>query len=88
MEKDNKQNVTQAPIGRAYTHPYHSGNIKKPTSVYLNYLDHHPLNFSVVKTAELFHDFIGPEQVSPHYENFMVARKYALGFIVISEKNF
>lgn len=41
--------------------------------------DHHPLNLSIVKTAELFHDFIGPEQVSPHYENFLVARKYAIG---------
>jgi len=46
------------------------------------------LNFSPVKTAELFHDFIGPEQVSPHYENFMVSRKYLLifwaGFFVIN----
>jgi len=38
------------------------------------------LNFSAVKTAEFFHDFVGPEQVSPHYENFMVARKWALIF--------
>jgi hypothetical protein len=27
----------------------------------------------------LFHDFIGPEQVSPHYENFLVARKFLVG---------
>lgn len=67
LEEENKEPVKKN-IGRAYTHPYHS--------------DHHPLNFSVVKTAELFHDFIGPEQVSPHYENFLVARKYAVGFIV------
>lgn len=36
------------------------------------------MNFSPVKTAELFHDFMGPEQVSPHYENFMTARKFLI----------
>jgi hypothetical protein len=30
----------------------------------------------------MFHDFVGPEQVSPHYENFMVARKFAIAFWV------
>lgn len=42
-------------------------------------LDHHPLNFSAVKVAELFHDFVGPEQVSPHYENYLMSRKYLMG---------
>jgi len=54
------------PFPKGYSHPFQS--------------DHHPLNFSPVKTAELFHDFVGPEQVSPHYENFMMSRKYALIF--------
>eukprot|EP01017_Pseudomicrothorax_dubius_P004775 TRINITY_DN1104_c0_g1_i2.p1 TRINITY_DN1104_c0_g1~~TRINITY_DN1104_c0_g1_i2.p1 ORF type:complete len:443 (+),score=145.24 TRINITY_DN1104_c0_g1_i2:74-1330(+) len=54
----------QKPTARGYSHPYQS--------------DHHPINFSPVKTAELFFDFVGPEQVSPHYENFMVARKFAI----------
>jgi hypothetical protein len=43
-------------------------------------MDHHRLNFSAVKTAEFFHDFVGPEQVSPHYENFLVSRKYLMAF--------
>jgi hypothetical protein len=64
-ERDNKPPL-QRPFPKGYSHPYQS--------------DHHPLNFSPVKTAELFHDFIGPEQVSPHYENFMMSRKYALIF--------
>jgi hypothetical protein len=54
----------KAPTGRPYTHPYN--------------MPHNPINFSGVKSSELFHDFIGPEQVSPHYENFLVARKYLL----------
>ena len=57
--------VFEAPKGRAFHHPYNS--------------DHHPLNFSSVKNAELFHDLVGPEQVSPHYENFMMSRKWAIG---------
>lgn len=47
---------------KVYTHPFD--------------YEHQPLNFSPVKTAELFYEFVGPEQVSPHYENFLVARKY------------
>lgn len=43
-------------------------------------MKHHRINMSPVKTAEFFHDFVGPEQVSAHYENFMVARKFALIF--------
>lgn len=35
------------PIAKAYEHPYNS--------------EHHPLNFSAVKIAETFHDFVGPE---------------------------
>ncbi len=46
LEKEN-QKVNKKPTGRVYNHPYHS--------------EHHPLNFSAVKTAEFFHDFVGPE---------------------------
>lgn len=50
-------------------------------------MPHNPINFSGVKSSELFHDFVGPEMVSPHYENFLVARKYLLltfgGLVVI-----
>ena len=35
------------PTATPFYHPYHS--------------DHHPLNFSSVKNAELFHDLVGPE---------------------------
>jgi len=38
------------------------------------------LNFSPVKSAELFHDFVGPEIVSPHYENFLTSRKYLMAW--------
>jgi hypothetical protein len=60
-------------------------HFKKPTAIPFQHpydSPHHPLNFSSVKNAELFHDLVGPEQVSPHYENFMMARKWAIGFWV------
>lgn len=41
-------------------------------------IQHNPLTFSWGKILELGHDYIGPEQVSPHYENFMMSRKYAI----------
>ncbi|CAK77707.1 unnamed protein product (macronuclear) [Paramecium tetraurelia] len=72
IEKENKApNV--APQGKAFEHPYNN--------------PHNPVNMSGIKSSELFYNFIGPEQVSPHYENFLVARKYLLltygGLIVI-----
>ena len=73
VEKANKV-PPKAPTGRPYHHPYN--------------MAHNPINFSGVKSSELFHDFIGPEQVSPHYENFLVARKYLIlwfgGMLLIS----
>jgi len=51
---------------KIYQHPYDN--------------DHNPLTFSWGKLNELGFDFMGPEQVSPHYENFMMSRKYALTF--------
>lgn len=49
MELDMSKKVEKSNrIGQVgYTHPYHN--------------DHHPLNFSGVKTSELFFDWIGPE---------------------------
>lgn len=69
MEKDQASKMEKSSrLGQVgYTHPYHN--------------DHHPLNFSGVKTSELFLDWMGPEQVSPHYENFLVSRKYTISFI-------
>lgn len=34
-----------------------------------------------MKNSEFLFDLVGPEQVSPHYENFMVSRKYAISFV-------
>jgi hypothetical protein len=65
LEKANKPKTIKAPV-KGFVHPYNS--------------EHHPLNFSPVKTAELFHDFVGPELVSPHYENFLTSRKYLMAF--------
>lgn len=39
-------------------------SIKKPTGTIYNHphdSEHHKLNFSTVKTAEFFHDLMGPE---------------------------
>lgn len=65
IEQENRPAAAR-PFPKGYSHPYHS--------------DHHPINFSAVKNAELFHDFVGPEQVSAHYENFLMSRKYAMIF--------
>jgi len=65
IEQENRP-AANRPFPKGYSHPYHS--------------DHHPINFSAVKNAELFHDFVGPEQVSAHYENFLMSRKYAMIF--------
>ncbi|KAM3140163.1 hypothetical protein pb186bvf_007716 [Paramecium bursaria] len=73
VEKESKPQ-NKAPTGKAYIHPF-----EQP---------HQPVNFSGMKNSELFYDFIGPEQVSAHYENFLVARKYLMltlgGLFVIS----
>ena len=66
IEKTN-QGTIKKPMAKAYEHPFNSV--------------HHPLNFSAVKIAETFHDFVGPEQVSPHYENFTMSRKMLLSKI-------
>jgi hypothetical protein len=64
--EENNNIVFEKPKGQPFHHPFNS--------------EHHPVNFSSVKNAELFHDLVGPEQVSPHYENFMMSRKWAIGF--------
>jgi len=42
--------------------------------------EHYEVNCHPSKFTELIHDFIGPEQVSPHYESFLASRKWAIGF--------
>jgi len=49
--------------------------------VYTHPMDnkHQGVNFEAGKLEELFLDLVGPEQVSPHYENFLMSRKFAVG---------
>lgn len=51
---------------KAYVHPFDN--------------DHYSVNMSPVRTSEMFYEFVGPEQVSPHYESFLASRKWAIGF--------
>lgn len=58
--------------------------LKKPYAeekAYSHPLDHphNKINFDGLELQEMFYDFMGPEQVSPHYENFAMSRKYAIG---------
>ena len=48
---------------------------------YVHPLDdkHQGVNFEFGKFEELWLDMVGPEQVSPHYENFLMSRKFAVG---------
>jgi len=46
LQSENKLQF-EKPTATPFYHPYHS--------------EHHPLNFSSVKNAELFHDMVGPE---------------------------
>lgn len=55
----------QTETKRTYTHPLHD----KDTGVVFEY----------GKLEELWLDMVGPEQVSPHYENFLMSRKFAVG---------
>lgn len=51
---------------KAYKHPYDN--------------EYNPINFGGGKLFELAYEQFGPEQVSPHYENFSMSRKYAITF--------
>ena len=50
---------------RAYSHPLEN--------------EHNRIVFEYGKIEELWLDVVGPEQVSPHYENFLMSRKFAVG---------
>ena len=50
---------------RVYTHPLDDKNVR--------------VVFEHGKLEELWLDMVGPEQVSPHYENFLMSRKFAVG---------
>ena len=43
---------------------------------------YHPINFSPHRFTELYMDFVGPEQVSPHYEPLTIARQFAVNSLV------
>lgn len=42
-----------------------------------------PLNFCPGRHYELFYDLIGTEQVSPHYENFLFSRRWAVSITAV-----
>ena len=60
---------------------YQKEEIKK---AYKHPLDnpHQRIVFEEGKMEELWLDIMGPEQVSPHYENFLMSRKFAVGIWV------
>lgn len=53
----------------------------EPHKAYQHPLDHkhQKVVFEYSKFEELWLDLVGPEQVSPHYENFLMSRKFAVG---------
>jgi hypothetical protein len=66
MFEDFKERMSRPhDVDKAYSHP-----LDHP---------HNRINFDPNEIHELFYDFMGPEQVSPHYENFAMSRKYAIG---------
>lgn len=54
-------------------------------SAQANNLEFNPISFGGGDVSQAWMDFVGPEQVSPHYENFAMSRKWAIfmsgGFI-------
>ena len=65
-EVEESENVANLKARKAWSHPYNN--------------EHSRVNVSPSHTSELFFEFVGPEQVSPHYESFLVSRKWAIGF--------
>jgi len=39
------------------------------------------INLNPARLDRLFYEFLGPEQVSPHYESFLASRKWAIGAV-------
>lgn len=56
---------------------------EKITKVYTHPADNefNPIHFGGGCVETTFFDFVGPEQVSPHYENFTMSRKWAIGTV-------
>ena len=67
MDKmEDTQTASSLKSKKAYRHPYNN--------------EHSSINISPIRDDELVHEFVGPEQVSPHYESFLFSRKWAIGF--------
>merc|ERR1711976_552263 len=60
-------NSNKLKMKKAYQHPFVN--------------EHYTVNINPVRTHQLFYDFVGPEQVSPHYESFLASRKWAIGAV-------
>ena len=58
----------EAPVDiPAYSHPFNE--------------DYNPLNFSGRYERRFMEQYVGPEMVSPHYENFSFSRKWGITVI-------
>lgn len=65
-EIDHSAETASLKSKKAYTHPYNN--------------EHSQVNLTPGRASEIFFEFVGPEQVSPHYESFLASRKWAIGF--------
>lgn len=54
--------------------------VMKTRKVFQHTLDskERPVNFSTIRSVQLMMDVVGPEQVSPHYENLFTSRRLAI----------
>jgi hypothetical protein len=63
---ENTESAATLKNKKAYVHPFDN--------------EHYTVNMNPAKASEIFFEFVGPEQVSPHYESFLASRKWAIGF--------
>jgi hypothetical protein len=63
---DQVSGVEVNPKRKAFTHEFDN--------------EHYSVNVSPAHQSRMFFEFVGPEQVSPHYESFLASRKWAIGF--------
>jgi hypothetical protein len=61
-----KRVEARKPEGRPYSHPFDC--------------PYKPINICASKNIQLESEMMGPEMVSPHYENFLMSRKHAVAF--------
>jgi hypothetical protein len=98
--EDENQVPLKKPTTQVYTHPYNHGKQSTSSLYHaidlalhlcfngrirdFDKTENNPIVFSSVKNTQLLNEAVGPEQVSAHYENFMVARKFAIGIFPVA----